>query len=114
MDDLFFKEIVAILVIFGVWLFCIGKQRRMAVINAIIRIVITTVIVGVACRFRWEMSGPYERIVLQSGGPDNLMLWAMASWAVVFLMVNPLIGLLGQVKWRRQHVRRKQVGSRRL
>lgn len=101
MDDLLFDETVAILLIFRVWLLCIGKQRRMAVINVIIRVVITTVIVGMACRFRWEMSGPDERIVLQSGGPDNLMLWSVASWPVVFLMVNALIGLLGQVRWRR-------------
>jgi hypothetical protein len=100
MDDFLFDETVVILVVFGVWLLCIGKQRRMAVISTIIHVVITTVIVGVACRFRWEMSGPDERIVLQSGGPDNLVLWALASWPVVFHMVNPLIGLLRQVRWR--------------
>lgn len=100
MDDLAFNETVAILAIFGAWLFCIGTQRRMAVIGAIIRVVITTVIVCAACRFRWEMSGPDEQIMLQSG-PDNLMLWAVVAWPVVFLVVNPLVGLLGQLRWRR-------------
>ncbi len=101
MNDVLFDEVVSILLIFGVWLLCIGKQRRAAIISAIIRVVITTVIVGAVCRFCWEMSGPDERAVLQSGGPDNLMLWAVVSWPVVLLMVNALMGLLGQMRWRR-------------
>ena len=63
-----------------------------------INIMVTTVIVGIACRVRWDMSGPEERVALLPGGPNDLALWAVVTWAVVFLMVKETFRLLARIQ----------------
>src|SRR5690242_10935701 len=77
--EAFFDKGGAILFLAGVCWRCMRKSQRLAVkglVSTAIHVVITTVMVGLACRLRWEMSSPEERLALLPGGENNLILWA--------------------------------------